>query len=125
MPGYINDISSYDMDGDSSDDIIVSCPFTDSIVILFNDGIGNFSLNYYNRFCGSFIPCGIIDSDSLPDIITGISEGISFIKNLGQGNLGDNQTIIETSGNWEVKVIEDINLNNLNDLVYTYTPGEY
>ena len=125
MPGYINDISSCDMDADSFVDIIVSCPYTDTIVILYNDGIGNFTINYYNRLCGSFIPCGLIDSDPFFDIITGTSEGISFIKNLGQRNLSDNQTIIETIGNLEVRAISDLNLDSLNDLLYTYTPGEY
>jgi hypothetical protein len=125
MPGFVNAISSCDIDRDSFNDIIVSCPYTDSVIILFNDGIGNFTINYYNRLCGSFIPCGLIDSDSLPDIITGTSEGISFIKNLGQRNLSENQTIIETEGNLEVKEIIDINLDSFIDLVYTYTSGEY
>lgn len=119
MPSFIDAMTSYDFDSDGFNDIIVSCPYSDTIVIMFNDGIGNFTLYYYNRSTNGCILSGLVDNDSLPDIITRGGGGISFLKNLGQRNLGDNQTIYSISGTFYVTVVKDMNLDNFNDLIYT------
>lgn len=67
MPSFIDAMTSYDFDSDGFNDIIVSCPYSDTIVIMFNDGLGNFTLNYYNRSSGNSILCGLVDNDTLPD----------------------------------------------------------
>ena len=124
MPSFIDAMTSYDFDSDGFNDIIVSCPYSDTIVIMFNDGVGNFSLYYYTRSSGSSILCGLVDNDTLPDLITLSAEGISFLKNMGQRNLGENQTIYNTSGTLYVTVIKDLNKDNFNDLIYTNTYPE-
>ena len=60
MPSYIADISACDFDQDGSKDIIVSRPYEDSIVMLYNNGFRGFTINYYNKYCSSFIPIGFI-----------------------------------------------------------------
>ena len=69
MPSFVHAIDACDMDLDGSNDIVVSCAYEDSIVILFNDGYGNFEPYYYGRQTG-YLLCGCIDGDSLPDIVT-------------------------------------------------------
>jgi hypothetical protein len=56
MPSFIHAIDACDMDMDGSNDIVVSCSYEDSIVILFNDGFGNFNLEYYSRLTSNLIP---------------------------------------------------------------------
>jgi hypothetical protein len=121
MPSFIDAMTSYDFDCDGFNDIIVSCPYSDTIVIMFNDGVGNFTLNYYNRSSDNSILCGLMDNDTLPDLITLNAEGISFIKNLGQRTLGDNHSIYNISGSVYLTVIKDMNQDNFNDLIYTNT----
>ena len=70
MPSFVHAIDACDMDMDGSNDIIVSCAYEDSIVILFNDGFGNFEPYYYNRTTAR-IKCGCVDEDNNPDIIAG------------------------------------------------------
>jgi hypothetical protein len=125
MPSYITDMSSYDFDLDGANDIIVACPYSDSIVIMFNDGIGNFTLNYYTRYSGNSILCGLVDNDTLPDLITLSADGISFIKNLGQRTLGDNLTIYSLSGTISLTAIKDMNQDYFNDILYTNTYPEF
>lgn len=124
MPSFIDAMTSYDFDADGFNDIIVSCPYSDTIVIMFNDGVGNFTLNYYPRFSRISILCGKIDNDTLPDLITLSADGISFLKNLGQRNLGANQTIYSVSGSVYVTVLKDMNQDDFNDLIYTNTYPE-
>lgn len=81
-------------------------------------------MNYYGRSTNGFILCGLIDNDSMPDIITTCQEGISFLKNMGNRNLGENQTIYYVSGGYDVAVIKDMNLDGLNDLIYHNTYPE-
>ena len=66
MPSFVHAIDACDMDRDGSMDIIASCGYENSLVILYNDGIGNFDLYYYGRTTGVAI-CGCVDGDSIPD----------------------------------------------------------
>lgn len=40
MPSFIDAMTAYDFDCDRFKDIIVCCPYSDTIVIMFNDGVG-------------------------------------------------------------------------------------
>lgn len=124
MPGYIYDITTGDIDADGSNDILVSCPYSDTITILFNDGAGNFEINYYNRPCG-FILCGIIDIDNLIDLITRDGYNLYYIKNLGNRLLSENTILLQIQGTYSATSIIDFDNDSLNDIVYTHTSGEY
>ena len=124
MPGYIYDITSGDIDADGSNDILVSCPFSDTITVLFNDGTGNFEEYYYNRPCG-FILCGKIDSDDLFDIITRDGYYLYCLKNLGNRLFSENTILLPIQGTYSVTKIIDFNNDSLNDIIYSHTTGEY
>ncbi len=124
MPGFIYDLTSCDFDSDGAYDILVSCPYCDTIAILYNDGIGNFDTYYYNHNTG-FILCGLIDSDNLEDIITRDGYYLYCIKNLGNRMLSENIAISQISGTYSVSHIIDVNNDSLNDLLYTHTSDEY
>jgi len=124
MPGYIYDINTGDIDANGANDILVSCPYTDTITILYNDGVGNFEIYYYNRPCG-FILSGIIDADNLIDIITRDGYYLYCLRNLGNRILSDNIILLPISGTYDVTSIIDINEDSLKDLVFTHTSGEY
>jgi hypothetical protein len=124
MPGYIYDITSSDIDANGANDILVSCPYTDTIAILYNDGLGNFEIYYYNRACG-FILSGNIDSDDFNDIITRDGYFFYCIRNLGNRVLSESIILLTISGTYNVTSIIDINEDSLNDLIYTHTSGEY
>ena len=46
MPSFVHAIDACDMDMDGSVDIIASCGYEDTLVILFNDGYGNLNPHY-------------------------------------------------------------------------------
>jgi hypothetical protein len=119
MPGFIRSIASCDMDQDGSNDIIVSCPYQDTIVILFNDGYGNFNIQYYNRLAGDIL-CGDFDGDEIPDILSGREGYLYFIKNNGNGSLEGNTIIMDLSGAYTLYDLVDMNNDNWNDIVYDY-----
>ena len=119
MPGFIRSITSCDMDQDGSNDIIVSCPYQDTLVILYNDGYGNFNIQYYNRLAGDIL-CGDFDGDEIPDIISGRDGHLYFIKNNGNGSLEENSIIMEISGAYTLYKLVDMNNDNWNDIVYDY-----
>lgn len=119
MPGFVRSIASCDMDLDGSNDIIVSCPYQDTIVMLYNDGYGNFNIQYYNRLSGDIL-CGDFDGDEIPDIITGREGYLYFIKNNGNGSLGENTIIMNLSGAYTLYNLVDMNNDNWKDIVYDY-----
>jgi hypothetical protein len=82
------EVTDIDLDGDL--DIVLACN-SDTLVIMFNDGDGNFDINYYIPFhyYGKEIRAGIINSDAFPDITTQYSDYsnlyIAIFMNNGQG----------------------------------------
>jgi hypothetical protein len=119
MPSFVHAIDACDMDMDGSMDIIVSCAYIDSLIILFNDGYGNFELNYYSRITGDAI-CGCLDGDSIPDIITGKEGYLYFIKNNGDKTFGENFILTELSGPYTLYNLKDMNNDGWQDLIYDY-----
>jgi hypothetical protein len=117
MPSFVHAIDACDMDMDGSNDIIVSCANEDSIVILFNDGYGNFDPYYYGRNT-QHVFCGCIDEDSLPDLITFTEGYIYFIKNNGNRTLGEGIVTIEMGATFPLNQIIDMNNDGWNDIVY-------
>jgi hypothetical protein len=116
MPSFVHAIDACDMDMDGSNDIIVSCGYSDSIIILFNDGVGNFDLYYYDRITGSAI-CGCIDGDNFPDIIAGKGQ-MYYYKNNGDRTLGSGDSLMAFSGTFNLYGLIDMNDDGLNDLFY-------
>lgn len=116
MPSFVHAIDACDMDMDGSNDIIVSCAYEDSIVILFNDGYGNFEPYYYNRITGSAI-CGCVDEDSIPDIIAGKGQ-MYFYKNYGDRTLGIGISLMAMSGQFILYGLIDMNNDGWKDMVY-------
>lgn len=119
MPSFVHAIDACDMDMDGSNDLIVSCAYIDSLIILFNDGYGNFELYYYSRITGDAL-CGCIDGDGIPDIITGKEEYLYFIKNNADKTLGENIILTELSGPYTLYGLRDMNNDGWNDLIYDY-----
>ncbi|MBP6871587.1 MAG: T9SS type A sorting domain-containing protein [Bacteroidales bacterium] len=116
MPSFVHAIDACDMDMDGSVDIIASCAYDDSIVILFNDGYGTFEPYYYGRTTG-YLLCGCIDGDSIPDIVT-TTNNLNFIKNYGDRTLEDNSNILIQNLTFPIKSIFDMNGDGWNDLFY-------
>ena len=116
MPSFVHAIDACDMDMDGSNDIIVSCSYEDSIVILFNDGYGNFELYYYAMTTGSLL-CGCLDGDSIPDIVTA-TNNLYFIKNYGDRTLADNAVVLLGGITFPINRIIDMNDDGWNDLFY-------
>jgi hypothetical protein len=119
MPSFVHAIDACDMDMDGSNDIIVSCAYEDSIVILFNDGYGNFYLQGYSRITSNLI-CGSVDNDDIPDIITGKEGYLYFIKNNGDRTLEENIALMEFSGSYTLHYLIDMNDDGWNDLIYDF-----
>jgi hypothetical protein len=119
MPSFVHAIDACDIDKDGSIDIVVSCAYEDSIVILFNDGNGNFDLNYYYRPTNVLI-CGCFDGDNIPDLITGTEGYLFFIKSNGDRSLGENIVLADFSGAYTLYSLIDLNSDGWNDLVYDY-----
>ncbi len=117
MPSFVHAIDACDMDMDGSNDIIVSCSYEDSIVILFNDEYGNFSLNYYNRITSNLI-CGCFDGDNIPDIITGKEGYLYFIKSYGDQTIDDNIELFPFSGSYILYDFLDFDSDGWNDILY-------
>jgi hypothetical protein len=119
MPSFVHAIDACDMDMDGNMDIIVSCSYQDSLVILFNDGFGNFNLQGYSRITSNLI-CGSVDDDYIPDIITGKEGYLYFIKNNGDRTLEENIVLMEFSGSYILHYLLDMNGDGWNDLVYDF-----
>jgi len=114
-------IVDYDLDGDN--DVIIGCSdpnFTDpdSIVIMFNDGWGNFEIQGFEANSGIFIYCEDLTNDGYPDIISRDADSIFFYENDQQGGLGDLYNICHTIGNRRIGGIADMDTNGYLDIVY-------
>lgn len=114
-------ITDYDLDGDN--DLIVGCSAisssdVDSIVIMFNDGWGNFELQGFEANSGIFIYCEDLSGDSYPDIISRDADSIFFHENDQQGGLGNEYKICYTIGNRRIGGIADMDTNGYKDIVY-------
>jgi len=123
MPSFVHAIDACDMDMDGSNDIIVSCGYEDSLVILFNDGYGNFDLNYYGRTTGVAI-CGCVDGDSIPDIIAGKGQ-LYFYKGNSDRTLGEGIAVMLFSGTFTLYGLTDMNNDGWNDLFYQHHSAGY
>ena len=117
MPSFVHAIDACDMDMDGSIDIVVSCAYEDSIVILFNDGYGNFELYYYGRNTQHLL-CGCIDGDSIPDIITFTEGYIFFIKNNGNRTLEQVAVVYDEGNTYPLDQIIDLNNDGWKDLLF-------
>jgi hypothetical protein len=116
MPSFVHAIDACDMDLDGSIDIIASCGYEDSLVILYNDGIGNFDLYYYGRTTGVAI-CGCVDGDSIPDIIAGKGQLYFYKGNLDR-TLGSGIPIVIFSGQFTLYNLIDMDEDGWNDIFY-------
>lgn len=114
-------IVDYDLDGDN--DVIVGSSdpgFTDpdSIVIMFNDGWGNFTMQGFEANSGLLIFCADMTNDGYPDIISRSFDSIFFHENDKQGGLGDLHLIYNAIGNPRIGGISDMDTNNYLDIVF-------
>jgi hypothetical protein len=116
MPSFVHAIDACDMDLDGNLDIIVSCGYEDSLVILYNDGIGNFDLYYYGRTTGVAL-CGCVDGDSIPDIIAGKGQLYFYKGNLDR-TLGSGIPIVIFSGQFTLYDLIDMDEDGWNDIFY-------
>jgi hypothetical protein len=116
MPSFVHAIDACDMDMDGSNDIVVSCGYEDSIVIMNNDGYGNFELSYFHRITGSLI-CGCVDGDSLPDIIAGKGQ-LYYYKNLGDHSIDTGVPVMNFPEAFALYYLIDMNDDGWNDLTY-------
>lgn len=115
-------ITDYDLDGDN--DIIVGCHALsssdpDSIIIMFNDGWGNFEKQGFEKTKnGIFIYCQDLNNDIYPDIISRDADSIFYLENNKQGGLGNEYKICHTIGNRRIGGIADMDENGYLDIVY-------
>jgi hypothetical protein len=129
LPAFIDDITSCDIDLDGDTDILCICQILnydeDSIFIFINNGIGVFQKISYLYPNVNFILCDCVNEDSFPDIVSRYGPNIYYIPNYGTSGLGLIVPIIDLSGTLDVCKIVDVNLDNLNDIIYTHTSDEY
>lgn len=114
-------IVDYDLDGDN--DVVVGCSGIistdiDSIVIMFNDGWGNFVLEGFEANSGIFIYCADMTNDGYPDIISRDADSIFFHENDQNGGIGEQYNICHTIGNRRIGGIADMDTNGYLDVVY-------
>jgi hypothetical protein len=122
MPGYISDLSACDFDLNGAKDIIVTCPYADTLVILFNNGCGNFE-PYYFVIGSLHAICGCVDEDSIPDFIAGVGQQY-FYKSNGNRTFENGIPIMTFSGTITIYGLIDLNDDEWNDLLYTNTSDE-
>ncbi|RLD83700.1 MAG: hypothetical protein DRJ10_02985 [Bacteroidetes bacterium] len=124
VPAYPHEtcIVDYDLDGDN--DIIVGCSRpnqgSDSIVIFFNDGWGNFVEVKFESANRTYIYCDDLTADNYPDIITrfpGSPDGVYFYENDKEGGLGPAYFIKDMVGNTFIGGVADIDNNGYMDIV--------
>lgn len=121
-------IVDYDLDGDNDVIIGSSDPFfhdPDSIVIMFNDGWGNFEILGFEANSGIFIFCDDLTNDGYPDIISRDADSIFFHENDQKGGLGNYFTICDTYGNRMVNGIADMDTNGFNDIIYYHNQYDH
>jgi hypothetical protein len=123
MPGYISDINSCDFDLNGGEDILVTCPYVDTLVILFNNGYGEFE-SYYFDLTSLHAICGCVDEDSIPDLIAGAGQ-MYFFKGNGDYSFEDGVPVFTLSGTNSIYGLVDMNSDGWNDLVYTNTSSEF
>lgn len=123
MPGGISDLSTCDFDSNGALDILVTCPYVGTLVILFNNGFGGFEFNYYEITALHAI-CGCVDEDSIPDLIAGVVQHY-YYKSNGDGTFENGLSILTFSGSITVYGLVDLNYDGWNDLLYTNTSDEY
>jgi hypothetical protein len=123
MPGYISDLTACDFDNNGAFDILVACPYADTLVILFNNGSGAFDIIYYDIISLHAI-CGCVDQDGIPDFIAGVGQQY-FYKSNGDRTFENGLPILTLSGTVTVYGLVDLNNDEWNDLLYTNTSDEY
>ena len=132
-------VVDYDLDGDN--DLIIGSSDPgfqdpDSIVIMFNDGWGNFDMQGFEANSGVFIYCEDLTNDGYPDIISRDGDSIFIHENDQAGGLGNEYAICHTLGNRRIGGIADMDTNGFKDIVYygianptgwgiTYNQGNY
>jgi len=123
MPGYISDINSCDFDLNGGEDILVTCPYSDTIVILFNNGYGEYEPYFYDLTSLHAI-CGCVDEDSIPDLIAGAGQ-MYFFEGNGDHSFEVGIPIFTLSGTNSIYGLVDLNSDGLNDILYTNTTNEF
>jgi hypothetical protein len=109
--------SDYDLDGDN--DIFISCPSSDTIVILRNMGYGDLERIDLPYLTGTFIFLDKVNDDDYPDIITGCFEGLIYYLNDGAGGFDENYQIIPRDHDHiRVEDAIDMNINGYADILY-------
>ena len=108
--------SDYDLDEDN--DIFISCPASDTIVILQNISPGTFERIDLPFETGTYIYLCHINNDDYPDILTGNSEGIIYYQN-SNGSFDENYIVIpHIHENIRVDDVVDMDNNGFPDILY-------
>ena len=83
VPNFPFDITTADIDRDGDIDIIVASGDlgieNDTISVLYNDGVGDFTSNLIANENFHFLECINIDNDIYPDLVTKIMENYSIV----------------------------------------------
>ena len=109
--------SDYDLDGDN--DIFISCPSSDTIVILHNNVYGNLERIDLPFFTATFIFLDKVNDDDYPDIITGCIEGLIYYLNDSNGGFDENYHIIPNDHeHMRVEDVADMDNNGYGDILY-------
>ncbi|MCD4745921.1 MAG: T9SS type A sorting domain-containing protein [Bacteroidales bacterium] len=109
--------SDYDLDGDN--DIFISCPSSDTIVILHNTGYGNLERIDLPYPTATYIFLCIVNNDDYPDIITGCPDGIIYYSNDSTGGFDENYTVIPRNHEHiRVEEVKDMDNNGYPDILY-------
>ena len=109
--------SDYDLDGDN--DIFISCPSSDTIVILHNTGYGNLERIDLPYLTGTFIFLDKVNDDDYPDIITGCFEGLIYYLNDSTGGFDENLQIIPHNyDDIRIENVKDMDANGYPDILY-------
>jgi len=107
----------YDLDGDN--DIFISCPSSDTIVLLKNNEFGSLDRIDFPYHTASFIFLEKVNGDEFPDIITGGAGELKYYLNDGSG--GFEVMFIPIPHNQEdirFEDVKDMDNNGYPDIIY-------
>jgi hypothetical protein len=109
--------ADYDLDGDN--DILISCPSSDTIVLLKNNESENLERIDFPFYAGSFIFIEKVNSDEFPEIITGGTGGLKYYLNDGNGGFEETPIPIPyNQNNIRFEDMKDMDNNGYPDIIY-------
>ncbi|MFW5701059.1 MAG: T9SS type A sorting domain-containing protein [Cyclobacteriaceae bacterium] len=109
--------SDYDLDGDN--DIFISCPSSDTIVLLKNNEFGSLDRIDFPYHTASFIFLEKVNDDEFPDIITGGTGGLKYYLNDGNGEFEETPILIpHDHDNIRFEDVKDMDNNGYPDIIY-------